>query len=63
MSEMADLATGLQHVGIPVENMDDAVCFYESLGFEEAFRAARQKGGPVVFMKLKLSLIHIYSMP
>ena len=27
MSEMADLATGLQHVGIPVENMDDAVCF------------------------------------
>ena len=43
MSEMADLATGLQHVGIPVENMDDAVCFYESLGFEEAFRAARQR--------------------
>ena len=40
MSEMADLATGLQHVGIPVKNMDDAVHFYKSLGFEEAFRAA-----------------------
>ena len=34
---IADLATGLRHVGILVENMDDAVCFYESLGFEEAF--------------------------
>ena len=34
--------------------------FYESLGFEEAFRAARQKGGPVVFMKLKGLMVELY---
>ena len=61
MSEMADLATGLQHVGIPVKNMDDAVHFYKSLGFEEAFRAAGHEGnGPVVFMKLKGLMVELY---
>ena len=61
MSEMADLATGLPHVGIPVKNMDDAVHFYKSLGFEEAFRAAGHEGnGPVVFMKLKGLMVELY---
>ena len=48
-------------MGIPVKNMDDAVHFYKSLGFEEAFRAAGHEGnGPVVFMKLKGLMVELY---
>ncbi|MCF6514962.1 VOC family protein [Lactobacillus sp. S2-2] len=31
-----DYFTGLQHVGIPSENLDKTIAFYEKIGFEKA---------------------------
>lgn len=36
MSEIGKLVTGLQHIGLPTNDMDATVKFYRSLGFEIA---------------------------
>lgn len=44
--------TGVQHVGIPTNNIEETIAFYEKLGFEKVFEtvnaAANEK---VVFLK------------
>lgn len=44
--------TGVQHVGIPTNNIEDTIAFYEKLGFEKVFetvnKAANEK---VAFLK------------
>lgn len=42
-------ARGLNHVGISVENYDEALAFYtEALGFREAYTVRRPDGGPLL---------------
>lgn len=61
MRKMDELATGLQHVGIPVKNIDEAVEFYKRLGFEEILRTVGQKSDEqVIFMKLKNLVMELY---
>lgn len=31
--EMKDIATGLQHIGIPTNDIAETIAFYEKLGF------------------------------
>ena len=50
--EWADNFTGLQHIGIPTNDMDKTVEFYKKIGFEVAHET---KDGDVrvVFLKLR----------
>ena len=33
-----DISTGLQHIGMPTNDIEKTIRFYEALGFEVAFR-------------------------
>ena len=55
----ADYITGIQHLGIPVRDMDGTLKFYGDLGFEEAF-STRNNGKRVVFVKQKNLVIELY---
>ena len=54
-------ATGIQHIGIPTNNIDKTISFYHALGFETALQtvneAAHEK---VAFLKLKNLVIETY---
>lgn len=58
---MKELLTGIQHVGIPTENMKASKKFYEKLGFEIAFETVNE-GAAVVFMKLENLVMEIYEV-
>ncbi len=34
--QVKDYITGIQHVGIPTDDLDNTIKFYESIGFEQA---------------------------
>lgn len=57
--EINDIASGLQHIGIPTNDMDASVAFYEALGFNNKYEVMN---GPerVVFMELKNLAIELY---
>ena len=58
---MKELLTGIQHVGIPTENMKASKEFYEKLGFESTFETVNE-GAAVVFMKLENLVMEIYEV-
>ena len=45
------IATGLQHIGIPTNDIEKTIAFYTALGFETAHRA-ENGGEQVAFLKL-----------
>lgn len=51
--------TGIQHVGIPTENMKATRDFYGQLGFEAAHETTNE-GSQVVFFKLHNLIIEAY---
>jgi len=51
--------TGLQHIGIPTNDMEKTLLFYKSLGFEEV-HAVDNQGEQVVFLRLKDLVIETY---
>ena len=57
--EWADNFTGLQHIGIPTNDMDKTVEFYKKIGFEVAHET---KDGDVrvVFLKLRDLILETY---
>ena len=46
-----DISTGLQHIGMPTNDIERTIRFYEALGFEVAFRT-NNKGEEVAFLRL-----------
>lgn len=38
-----DYCTGIQHIGIPTNDMDKTVSFYQSIGFREALGTVNEK--------------------
>ena len=50
---------GLQHIGIPTNDLKLTVAFYESLGFDQKYRDDNRKE-PVVFLGLKNVMIETY---
>jgi len=46
-----DISTGLQHIGMPTNDIEKTIRFYEALGFEVAFRT-NNKGEEVAFLRL-----------
>ena len=53
------IATGLQHIGIPTNDLNLTIDFYQSLGFELAHRTANGDE-QVAFLKLGNLMIEIY---
>jgi catechol 2,3-dioxygenase-like lactoylglutathione lyase family enzyme len=57
----------LQHIGIPVTNMEISEAFYEKLGFKNVmpstFEFNGEKGGIVAMMKQGNMIIELYQMP
>ena len=37
MNEIGKRVTGLQHIGLPANHMDDTIAFYEGLGFTKKY--------------------------
>ena len=46
-----DISTGLQHIGMPTNDIEKTIAFYTALGFEVAHRADN-KGELVAFLRL-----------
>lgn len=53
------IATGLQHIGVPTNDIEATIRFYTALGFEVAHRADN-KGELVAFLKLGDLVIETY---
>ena len=52
---------GIQHIGIPTNDIEATVRFYETLGFEAALRKVNEEAGEkVAFMKLNTLVIETY---
>ena len=56
----------LQHIGIPVRDIDASIAFYEGLGFHDVMPSTFDldgKTGRVSMMQLKDIIIEIYQLP
>lgn len=56
----------LQHIGIPILNIETSQIFYERLGFKVAMQATfthQGAQGKVTMMQLKEIIIELYQMP
>ena len=53
------IATGLQHIGIPTNDMEKTISFYTALGFENVYQADN-KGEKVAFLRLGDLTIETY---
>ena len=59
MNPIAEHVTGLQHIGLPTNCMEDTLDFYLSLGFEVALRTA-DGDVTVCFLQLQNVIIEAY---
>ena len=51
--DLKNYSTGVQHIGIPTNDIDKTVDFYNKLGFETAFETVNEEADEkVVFLKL-----------
>ena len=59
MNKIGALVTGLQHIGLPTNDMEATLAFYQSLGFTLAHRADNE-GEKVCFLQLAGVCIEAY---
>ena len=53
--------TGVQHIGIPTNDMEKTLEFYHALGFETAFETINEDAGEkVVFLRCKNLVVEAY---
>ena len=53
--------TGVQHIGIPTNDMEKTLEFYHALGFETAFETINEEAGEkVVFLRCKNLVVEAY---
>lgn len=53
--------TGIQHIGIPTNDIEKTIEFYKNLGFEIAFQTINEEvNEKVAFLKLKTLVIETY---
>jgi 4-hydroxyphenylpyruvate dioxygenase-like putative hemolysin len=60
MSNLQNIITGLQHIGIPTADVKNTVQFYEQLGFSCYWRSDPKSGMDVAFLKLGSCVIEVY---
>lgn len=60
-TELANLTTGLQHVGIPTQNISQTIAFYVGLGFKISLKTRNEATGEdVCFLRLKNLCIEVW---
>lgn len=61
MKKLGDFALGLQHVGLPTNDLKATIAFYEGLGFETVYQVKNEAAGEdVAFLRLKNLTIEAY---
>ena len=59
--DLKNYSTGVQHIGIPTNDIDKTVEFYHKLGFETAFETVNKEADEkVVFLKLGTLVVETY---
>ena len=54
MKQLGEFALGLQHVGLPTNDLKKTLAFYESLGFETVYQVKNEAAGEdVAFLRLQ----------
>mgnify|MGYP003253288424 FL=1 len=57
--DVKDFCTGIQHIGIPTNNIEETICFYEQLGFHVAL-LTKNKDEAVAFLQMHNLIIETY---
>lgn len=57
--DIKDFCTGIQHIGIPTNNMKETITFYEQLGFHVALLTNNQEE-TVAFLQMHNLMIETY---
>lgn len=61
MKSIGELVRGLQHVGLPTNDLEKTRKFYESLGFQEVYRTRNEAAGEdVSFLRLGGLTLEVY---
>lgn len=61
MKSIGELVRGLQHVGLPTNDLEKTRKFYESLGFQEVYRTCNEAAGEdVSFLRLGGLTLEVY---
>ena len=59
--DLKNYSTGVQHIGIPTNDIDKTVEFYHKLGFETAFETVNEEANEkVVFLKMGTLVVETY---
>lgn len=59
--QLSEIMTGIQHVGIPTNDIDATIGFYESLGFRNVYRTVNPASGEAVcFLRMGNLCIEAY---
>ncbi|MFA5329347.1 MAG: VOC family protein [Prolixibacteraceae bacterium] len=65
-NRIENLINYIQHIGIPVTNIDVSETFYSSLGFNKVMQSSFQddrETGTCIMMKNKTIIIELYQLP
>ena len=58
---LKNYSTGIQHIGIPTNDIEKTIAFYKELGFETALQTINKEADEkVAFLKLKTLVIETY---
>lgn len=59
--DLKKYSTGIQHIGIPTNDIEKTIAFYKELGFETALQTINKEADEkVAFLKLKTLVIETY---
>ena len=59
--DLTTYATGIQHIGIPTNDIETTIAFYHKLGFETAYETVNEEANErVAFLKLGTLVIETY---
>lgn len=59
--KLQDNLTGIQHIGIPTNDIEETIAFYKKLGFEIALQTVNKEADEkVAFLRLKTLTIETY---
>ena len=59
--DLKNYSTGIQHIGIPTNDIEKTIAFYMELGFETALQTINKEADEkVAFLKLKTLVIETY---
>ena len=60
-STKKEFITGLQHIGLPTNDLDETIRFYELLGFENVYQTVNEKANErVAFLQFGSLMVETY---